>query len=219
MIESNLSHKSGANSTLYKVAMNVFLLSSHICIRTWNFCFVVTWFTSATSMYLSVSSHFPGMKSETYGVIWHVAPESKIQLVNCELSPYFILLRSSSLEIRAIYAYILLSSLSLPLLHARLHFSLKRTCFRRFSLSFGGLGHFAIMWSSDLHLKYFRGGYSEFLLDETPTARAFSFYFLILLKQISAEWILPPQNVHSAWTEFTLSLCLLDPELLLSRFS
>ena len=42
---------------------------------------------SATSMNLSVSSNDPGMKYVTYGVIWHVAPESKIQLVNCELSP------------------------------------------------------------------------------------------------------------------------------------
>ena len=29
----------------------------------------------------------PGMKSVTSGIIWHVAPESKIKLVNCELSP------------------------------------------------------------------------------------------------------------------------------------
>ena len=96
-------------------------------------------------MYLFVSSNDPGMKSETYGVMWHVATESKIQLVNCELSPYFSLERSSLLDIRAIYAYILWSSLFLPLLRARLTFSLKRTCFHRFLLYFGGLGHFAIM--------------------------------------------------------------------------
>ena len=110
------------------------------------------------------------MKSETSGVIWHVASESKIQLVNCDLSPYFTLLCSSSLDIHAIDAYILWSSLSSPLLHAQLPFSLKHTCFRRFSLSFGGLGHFLIMWSSDPHLKHFRGGRSKFLLDETSTA-------------------------------------------------
>ena len=96
-------------------------------------------------MYLSVSSNDPGMKSETYGVMWHVDPEYKIQLVNCKLSPYFSLERSSLLDIRAIDAYILWSSLFLPLLHARLPFSLKRTCFLRFSLYFGGLGYFAIM--------------------------------------------------------------------------
>ena len=132
----------------------------------------------------------------TSGVIWHIAPESKIQLVNCELSPYFTLLRLSLLYIRAIYAYILWSSLSSPLSHARLTFSLKRTCFRRFLLSFGGLGHFAIMCSSDPHLKHFRGGRSKFLLDDTSTARAFSSSYLILLKHFSAEWLLSPQNVH-----------------------
>ena len=96
-------------------------------------------------MYLSVSSNVPGIKSETPGVMCHVAPEYKIQLVNCELSPYFTLLRSSFIDIRAIDAYILWSSLFLPLSHAQLTFSLKITFFCRFSLSFGGLGHFVIM--------------------------------------------------------------------------
>ena len=82
MIENNLSHKSGARSTLYKVAMKVFTLLSHICIRTDTFCFAVKWCPSATSIYLSVSSNDPGMISLTSGVIWHVAPESKIQLDN-----------------------------------------------------------------------------------------------------------------------------------------
>ena len=218
MVENNLSHKSGARSKLYKVTTNLFPLSLHICIRTDHFCFAVTWCSSATSIYLSLSLNDPGMKSITSGVIWHVAPESKIQLVNCELSPYFTLLCSSSLDIRAIDAYILWSLLSFPLLHARLPFSFKRTFFRRFSLSFGSLGHFAIMWSSDPHLKHFRGGRSEFLLGETSTARDFSFYFLILLKHFSTEWLLPPQNVPFSWTECALSLCLLDPETLLSRF-
>ena len=93
----------------------------------------------------SVSSNDTGMKSETYGVMWHVAPESKIQLVNCELSPYFSLERSSLLDICAIDAYILWSSLFLPLFHARLTFSFKCTCLRHLSLSSDGLGHFAIM--------------------------------------------------------------------------
>ena len=34
MMENSLSHKSGANSTLYKVSTKVFPLLSHICIRT-----------------------------------------------------------------------------------------------------------------------------------------------------------------------------------------
>ena len=96
-------------------------------------------------MYLSVSSNDPGMKSKTFGVMWHVSPESKIQLVNYELPPYVILERSSLLDICAIDAYILSSPSFSPLLHAKLPFSLKRTYFRRFSLSFGGLVHFAIM--------------------------------------------------------------------------
>ena len=91
MIENNLSHKSGAKSTLCNVAMKDFPLLLHICIRTWPFCFAVTRCPSTTSMYLSVSYNHHGIKSETAGVIWHVAPDSKTQLVNCELSPYFCL--------------------------------------------------------------------------------------------------------------------------------
>ena len=87
MIENNMSHKSGASKTLYKVAIKVNPLSSNICMCTEPFYFAVTWCPSATSMNLSVSYNDPGMKSVTSGVIWHVAPESKIQLVNCELSP------------------------------------------------------------------------------------------------------------------------------------
>ena len=57
-----------------------------------------------------------------YTHLWHVAPESKIQLVNCELSPYFSLSSSSSLDMRAIDAYIVWSLSSLLLSHARLPF-------------------------------------------------------------------------------------------------
>ena len=80
-------------------------------------------------MYLSLYYNDPGMESETSGVIWHVAPEFKIQLVNLELSPYFTLLRSSFLDIHAIDAYILWSSLFSPLLHARLPFLLNVLAF------------------------------------------------------------------------------------------
>ena len=38
----HMSHKSGANSKLYNVAINVFPLSLHICIHTRPFCFAVT---------------------------------------------------------------------------------------------------------------------------------------------------------------------------------
>ena len=125
MIKNNLLHKSGAKSTLCSVAMKGFPLSSHIFIRTWRFVFAVTWCLSATSMYLFVSYNDHGMKSETSGVIWHVTLEYKIQLVNCELSLYFSLERSSLLDIRAIDAYIFWSSLFFPLSHAKLPFSIK----------------------------------------------------------------------------------------------
>ena len=42
------------------------------------------------------------MNYETSGVMWHVDPESKIQLVNCKLSTKFPLGYSSLLYIRAI---------------------------------------------------------------------------------------------------------------------
>ena len=99
---------------------------------------------SATSIYLSVSSNEPGMKSETYGVMWHVAPESKIQLVNCELSQKLLLGHSSLPDIHAIDAYIFWSLLFSPLSHARLTFLLNCTCFRCLSLSFNGFGYFAM---------------------------------------------------------------------------
>ena len=109
-------------------------------------------------------------------------PNLKIQLVNGELSPYFSLERSSLLDICAIDAYIFWSSLFSPLSHAQLPFSIKRTCYRCFSLSFGGLGHFAIMLSLDPHLKHFRGIFSICISDETSNARVFSFSFPIILK-------------------------------------
>ena len=168
-------------------------------------------------MYISVFYNEPVIKFETSGVMWHVASKYKIQLVHCKLSPYFSLFRLSLLEIRAIDAYILWSLLFLRWSHAQLKFSLKTTCLRCFSLSFVGLGHFAIMGSSDPHLKHFRGRSYEFLVDEISTARVFSLSFLILLKHFSTEWLLPQQNVKFVWTECALSLFILEPELL-SRF-
>ena len=107
MIKNNPSHKSGAKSTLCNVVMKGSPRSSHIFIRTWPFCFAVTWCLSATSICLSVYYNEPGIKSKTSGVMWHVDPESKIQLVNCELSPKFSLGLLSLTYMRAIDAYIL----------------------------------------------------------------------------------------------------------------
>ena len=95
-------------------------------------------------MYLYVYYNETGMKSEISDVMWHVAPESKIQLVNCKLSPYFSLERSSVLVIRSIDVYILWSLLFSPLSHARLTFLLKRAFLRCFSLSLGGFENVAI---------------------------------------------------------------------------
>ena len=77
--------------TLFRSPSCLVSLSSHIFIWTCPFYFSMMWRPSATSIYLSVSYKEPGIKSETCGVIWHVAPESKIQLVNCELSPKSLL--------------------------------------------------------------------------------------------------------------------------------
>ena len=57
-------------------------------------------------MFLSVSSNELGIKYEIYGVMWHVAPEYKIQLVNCGMSPKFPLGNLSLPDLRAIDAYI-----------------------------------------------------------------------------------------------------------------
>ena len=85
------------------------------------------------------------MKSETSGVIWHVAPESKIQLVHCELSAYFSLERLLLLDIRAIDAYILWSFFIYVVVACTITFFIKTYLSSPFLLSFGGLGHFAIM--------------------------------------------------------------------------
>ena len=86
------------------------------------------------------------------------------------------------------------------------------------SPSFCGFRHFAIRWSTEPHLKHFRGRRSEFLFDEAPAEQAFSLSFLIFLKHFSTEWLVNPQNEHFALAEFALSLFLLDPNWLLSRF-
>ena len=106
IIENNLLHISCAKSTLCNVVINGSLLSSHIFIWTYHFCFAVTWFTSVTIICLFVSSNESGIKSENCCVIWHVAAESKIQLVNCELSLKYLLELLLLPDIRPIDAYI-----------------------------------------------------------------------------------------------------------------
>ena len=57
--------------------------------RTWSQICIFN--NYLTSMYLSISTSEPGTKSEISGVMWQVAPESKIQLVSCNLSPKSLL--------------------------------------------------------------------------------------------------------------------------------
>ena len=87
IIESNQSHKSGTNITLYNVAMKDFPFPSCISIWTCTFFFDVMKCTPTTSIYLSVYTNEPVIKYEIYGVMWQVSPESKIQLVGYKLSP------------------------------------------------------------------------------------------------------------------------------------
>ena len=78
-------------------------------------------------MCTSVSYNEPGIKFETSGVMWHVAPESKIQLVNCEMSPKSPLGHSSLTYMSATDTYTFWFLLFSPFLHAQLPFSLKPT--------------------------------------------------------------------------------------------
>ena len=212
-------HRYGSKSKLCNVAMKLYLLSLHIFILTCHFCFAVTWYPSVTSIYLSVSSNETGIKSETYGVIWQVSSEYKIQLVNCELSPRYLTYFLSLPDICAIDAYIFwllsLSPFSYYFWDAQLPLSLKRTCFRSFLLSLGVFGNLAIRLSTDPHLKQFQGVRSVHCLYKSPAARAFSLSFIVLLKHFSEEWLAPPQKVHFFWTIYYLWLFLPEPELLL----
>ena len=115
------------------------------------------------------------------------------------------------------YIYPFFAVIYLFLLHARLLFPLKRTCFRRFSFSFGGFGHFAIKWSLDPHLKHFKEVRSIHLWSEAPATQYFSFSCLILFEHFSAEWLVPPHKFHFVGTVFDLSIFLPKPELI-SRF-
>ena len=124
IMESNHSHKSIANSTLYNVSIRVFPLSSHIFIWTCPVCFSVTKLPSATSIFLSVYTNDSGIKYWISGVMWQVAPESKIQLVSCEMSPKYLLVISMLVYIHAIDSYIFCDSLSSVIFPASYLFSL-----------------------------------------------------------------------------------------------
>ena len=106
IIENNLSRRSVSKNTVCNDAIKVSLLLSHIFIWTCNFFFAVMLCLSATLIYLSISYNYPGIKYETCGVIWYIVPESKIQLVNWELSQKSLLELSSLPDIRSMDSYI-----------------------------------------------------------------------------------------------------------------
>ena len=80
-------HKSSANSTLYNIKMKGLPLWSHIFLFELHL-FVSLWkLSSAISIYLPVSTNEPCIHSYISGVMWKVAPDSKFQLVSCDMSP------------------------------------------------------------------------------------------------------------------------------------
>ena len=83
-----------------------------LCTFIWTYpvCFTVMKRPYSTSMYLSIYNSDPGTKYENSGVMWQVAPDSKIKLVSCNISPYSILGLSLFEYIRTIDAYILCDS-------------------------------------------------------------------------------------------------------------
>ena len=108
---NNWSYNSGANSTMYNAAVRSLPLSSHIFIWTSSFCFAVTKSPYATSTYLSVYACEPGIKSKFFYVMLQVAPESKTQLISCEMSPKYLLELSALEDVRSKDTYIFCNSL------------------------------------------------------------------------------------------------------------
>ena len=101
-MENKWLHESGANIMVYNVAIKGSPQLSRIFIWTSLVCSAVTKCQSEISMYLSVYTNEPHIKSEIYGLVLQVAPESKIQLVSCKLSLSFILGIYALVYIRAI---------------------------------------------------------------------------------------------------------------------
>ena len=91
IMENNRSHKYGANSTLYNITMKGLPSLSRIFIWIYPIYLAAIKCLSAISMYSCDSYIDPGIKSKISGVVWQVAPESKIQLVSLEVSPKSLL--------------------------------------------------------------------------------------------------------------------------------
>ena len=217
MIENNQSHKSGAKITLCNVAIKGSPLLSHIFICTCPLWFAMAWCPSANSMCLSVSSNKYGIKYESYGVMWHVAPESKIQLVYWELSPKFPLVHFSLPYIHAIDAYIFLVTVIFTIVACTISFLIKTYLLSLLIILFWWLWKFCnkVIFKSTSKT-FMRCTLCTSVIQITSRTR-FYFSCLILLKHFSEEWITPPQKVNFVWTVSSLSLFLPQTDLL-SRF-
>ena len=165
IMEYNWYHKFGVNGMLYNVAMKVLLLLLRIFIRISLVCFTATKCPSETSIYLSVYTNEPGIKPETSGFMWQVVPQSKIQLVSCELSPNYPLGISTLEDIYAIGAFIdcdllwsVLFSSALSILVDLYAPFLGFSVFQWTFLSeVSGFGNFVIKWSSNPRMKHVFG--------------------------------------------------------------
>ena len=160
-MENNWLHKFGANSIFYNVAMKALPFLSHILIWSFPVCFAVAKCPSETSIYLSVSTNYPGIKSEISGVMWQGTPESKIKLVSCDILPKCLLGLSALEDIFAINAYIFCDSFCSVLLSCDLYilFNIYTQVLDFYVFQWtllikvSGFRQFMMMWSSDPHLK------------------------------------------------------------------
>ena len=144
--------------------------------------------------------------------MWKIAPESKIQLVSCKMSPYFLLGISALVDTRTIDVYIFCDSLPSVLfcdvlfilfdLYARvLGFSVFQWKFLSRVSSFG---QFSMKWSSDTHLKHVFGFQKlrslRYLLELCVLKVGFLYPYLCIccLKTFSVGCE-PPQWLHLDW--------------------
>ena len=130
----------------------------------WNYlvCFAVNKSPYATSKYWSVSTNELSIRSEIYGVIGQVTPDSKIKFVSCKLSPKSLLGISALEDICAIDMSIFCDSLWYVLFYdvwsIFVYFysrALGFTCsIELFLSSVSGLGEIVMKWFSNPNLKH-----------------------------------------------------------------
>ena len=116
------------------------------------------------NIYISFYNIEPGINSKISGVVWQVAPDSKIWLVSCELSPKYLIGISTLEYICAIDMNIHYHKFLYTYLRCFIYFRQSLcTIFRifhvpmNFLFHFSGFRLFAIQWSSDPHLKHIFG--------------------------------------------------------------